>query len=337
MDAVADLAMCERFPWHLEDVGQIWNFVESVSGPKNQNSALCAVEMALLDLLAKEAGRNVVDFFPKDYRSNGVCYGGTLPLLAQETFLELSRIIKQLSMKAVRLKMGQGLQRNEYGLKVAREILGPGCDLRVDVNMGWDLRLTKAHLPMLKFYGVSIVEQPLWPHDPTWNQLAEMMKRNGLRLMADESACSIEDVETIIAQGNFDMVNVRLSKCGGFHNSLRIIKRIRDAGLHYQVGCQLGETGILSAAGRALSVVSSDSLCHDGSYDAFLLKDNLTAEDVTFNHKGEAVPLEKPGLGVDINQQNLEKFTDCVRIIERPVFGVSGEFLNEEVLSHAFK
>jgi len=319
IDAITELAISERFPWHLEDARQIWGFVESVAGAKNQNSALCAVEMALLDLLAKKEGRNVLHFLPKDHLSNQVRYGGTLPLLDQEKLLMWCKIGKQQSIQEVRLKMGQDLQANEYALKVAREILGPACDLRVDVNMGWDLKLTEEHLPLLKSYGVSIVEQPLWPHDPAWGELAAMVKGNGLKLMADESACSIADAETIVAQGHFDIINVRLSKCGGFHNSLEIIKLIRDAGFNYQVGCQLGETGILSAAGRALSVVSSDALYHDVSYDAWLLKENLTIEDVSFGYEGKAGPLKNPGLGIDINQKNLEKFTDYFVSIERPV------------------
>jgi muconate cycloisomerase len=335
IDAVIEMASFDRFPWHLEDVGQIWDFVESVSGKKNQNSALCATEMALLDLLAKKEGQNVLHFLPKDYFMNEVRYSGTLFLLDQERLLKWCKVGKQLSIQEVRLKMGQDHEANAHALKVARETLGPVCDLRVDVNMGWDLKLAEAHLPLLKFYSVSILEQPLWPDDSVWGELAAMVKANGLKLMADESACSIEDVEAIIAQGHFDIINVRLSKCGGFYNSLKIIKRIREAGLNYQIGCQLGETGILSAAGRALSVVSSDALYHDGSYDAFLLKENLTTEDVTFDHKGKAAPLKNPGLGIEINQKNLQKFAEYLVTIERPLLNVSGLPAQKEVLSHA--
>jgi hypothetical protein len=99
----------------------------------------------------------------------------------------------------------------------------------------------------------------------------------------------------------------------------------------------LGETGILSAAGRALSVVSSDALSHDGSYDAFLLKENLTTEDVTFSHEGKATPLKNPGLGVGISQKNLQKFAEYLVTIERPAFSVREFPAHKEVLRHAFQ
>jgi muconate cycloisomerase len=137
-----------------------------------------------------------------------------------------------------------------------------------------------------------------------------MAEPKNLRLMADESVCSTADMEDAIAEGYFDIINVRLSKCGGFHSSLKIIARIRNAGLHYQVGCQLGESGILSAAGRALCAVSSDALYCDGSYDAFLLQDNISTEHLTFNHAGRAAPLKGPGLGITVNRESLNRFSD---------------------------
>ena len=128
----------------------------------------------------------------------------------------------------------------------------------------------------------------------------------------------MEDVERAISDKHFDVINVRLTKCGGFLNSLKIIERIRAAGLRYQVGCQLGESGILSAAGRALCAVSSDALYCDGSYDAFLLRENLTTEHVTFNHGGRAAPLKGPGLGITVNLENLKRFSDYFITIQRP-------------------
>jgi muconate cycloisomerase len=156
------------------------------------------------------------------------------------------------------------------------------------------------------------------PEDPNWRELADILRTRGVKLMADESVCSMQDMEKAIAQGYFDVINVRLSKCGGFSNSLKIIERIRTAGLDYQVGCQLGESGILSAAGRALCAISSDALYFDGSYDAFLLRENLTTEHVTFNQGGRAVPLEGPGLGILVDRENLNRFSNGRITIQRP-------------------
>ena len=76
-----------------------------------------------------------------------------------------------------------------------------------------------------------------------------------LILMAIESARTLHEVESLVEEGHYNMINVRLSKCGGFRRSLRIIDFLRGKGVPYQVACQLGESGILSAAGRALGLM----------------------------------------------------------------------------------
>jgi muconate cycloisomerase len=144
------------------------------------------------------------------------------------------------------------------------------------------------------------------PDDQEIDRFAQVMKDTGVILMADESACSFADMVRIAEEGYYGMVNIRLSKCGGFRNSLKMINYLRDQGVSYQIGCQLGESGILSAAGRALGLLCSDAVYYDGSYDEFLLKENVTTEHVSFGPGGEAGPLAGHGLGVKISPQNLE-------------------------------
>ena len=312
------LCLDDRFPWELHHVEQIWAFVESATSDKSHNAALCALEMALLDVLGKKQGRNVLYYLPTDYATDNIHYGATIPIADHDMILSMFRKMKEFDMGDVRLKMGKDFQWNRRALEILRQTLGFDCDVRVDVNGDWDLILAEQHLPLLGFHGVSILEQPLPPHDKSWKDLLTMAKPHNLKFMADESVCSLEDTERAISEGYFDVINVRLSKCGGFFNSLRIIRRIRDAGLNYQVGCQLGESGILSAAGRALSAVSCDALYYDGSYDAFLLKGNLTTEHVTFNHAGRAVPLQGPGLGVTVEPKNLDRFSNSILTVSLP-------------------
>jgi len=143
--------------------------------------------------------------------------------------------------------------------------------------------------------------------DPEIADFAAMLRNLDVKLMADESACSLEEVDGIIKKGHYDMINVRLSKCGGFRKSFRIIDYLRAEGIPFQIACQLGESGLLSAAGRILSLLNSDALYHDGSYDKFLLKENITDENVSFGPGGEAGPLGGCGLGVKVDNKKLEK------------------------------
>ena len=321
---VKSLCLNKLFPWHLEDVSQIWNFAYSATGAKNYNSALCALEMALLDLLARKENRNIVNYLPEDHSTHEVRYGGTVPMADRETVMPICEILKRFDIRHVRLKMGGNRAQNRRALEAIHQVMDPECDLRVDVNGGWDLEMAKEHTALIESYGVSVLEQPLMPEDPNWRELADILRPRKVKLMADESVCSMEDLEKALSDGHFDVINIRLSKCGGFSNSLRMINRIRTAGLGYQVGCQLGESGILSAAGRALCSISPDALYCDGSYDPFLLRENLTTKHVTFNHGGKAAPLKGPGLGVTVDQEKLRRFSNHFVTIEAPRSSLPG-------------
>jgi muconate cycloisomerase len=139
-------------------------------------------------------------------------------------------------------------------------------------------------------------------------RLAELRRQIGIPVMLDESLTSQADAEAAIADRTCDMFNIRLSKCGGFLGSLRLAALARSVGLGYQLGCHPGESGVLSAAGRhwASSVAG---ICYlEGSYDRHLFRRLLTNEDITFGYGGQAPALTTPGLGVTINDRELERF-----------------------------
>ena len=128
-------------------------------------------------------------------------------------------------------------------------------------------------------------------------------------IMLDESLCSLEDARQAIECGTCDLFNIRLSKCGGFLNSLKIAATAHQAGLGYQLGCQVGETGILSAAGRHFASSVARIKYLEGSYDRFLVKERLTTQDITFGRGGLAPALAGPGLGVDVDEERLKLVT----------------------------
>ena len=300
----------DLFPWELNDISQIWDFIDSLPKGKENNATICAIEMALLDTLGKNQNKSVTDYFSKDFFTKNIFYGATIPLANNLQIIKVSQLIKKLKINELRLKMGQDFEQNKVAVEAVRLIFGDNYDLRIDTNGAWNLELALEHIPLIEKYNVKVVEEPLIPEDPDLAEFAGMIRDNGVIMMADESACSLEDVERIIKEKNYSMINVRLSKCGGFQNSFRIIDQLRTNGLSFQIGCQLGESGILSAAGRALGLLCSDAKYYDGSYDKFLLKENITTEHVSFGPGGKAGSLDGPGLGVVINKESLMRLSN---------------------------
>jgi muconate cycloisomerase len=127
--------------------------------------------------------------------------------------------------------------------------------------------------------------------------------------MLDESVCGLRDAELAASDGWCDALNVRLSKCGGFIPSLRIAQFAKRHGLGYQLGCQVGETAILSAAGRHFAASVGDLVAVEGSFDRHLVRERLSHEDITFGRGGWAPTLAGSGLGVIINPAAVERVT----------------------------
>ena len=307
-----------NFPWDLKDISQLWEFIDNIPYNKKYNSAICALEVALLDAFGREKKQNLLEHFNKDYYVDSIRYGGAIPLSKKDRRLEVCRLLKRLDITQLRIKLGKNVDDNVNVIKEVKGFFGNDCDLRVDVNGGWDSQLADRHVKTLIEQGIKVVEQPFRPRDKAIRNFYKKICSSGITLMADESVCNIEDLKGIINNGYYKMVNIRLSKCGGFRRSLQMIEYLRKEGLSFQIGCQLGETGILSAAGRILSLLSGDALYHDGSYDKYLLKENLTTEDISFGQGGYAEPLNGPGLGVGVDPDKLRYLS-----AHYPVYSVS--------------
>ena len=318
VENIHDIIQNNSFPWKVRDVSDIWQFIDHLPDERRYNPAICALETALLDALGKEQRQNIIHFFPHDFLASKIYYGGGFPLGNRQKLTEHCLQIKKMQINKIKQKMGGNLKINKQAFETIQHVFGDDYDLKVDANCAWDNELAQQHIPLLLKYHVKVVEQPMMPDDPNLAEFAEALKKVGIILMADESACSFGDVEKIVEEGYYKMINIRLSKMGGFRKSLKIIDYLRKKNLLFQIGCHLGESGILSAAGRILSLLCRDSRYYDGSYDQFLLKQNITQENVSFGLHGEAGPLKGPGLGVAINEQSLNQLKlGSVYVIER--------------------
>jgi L-alanine-DL-glutamate epimerase-like enolase superfamily enzyme len=308
-----------HFPWRIDDIEELWNFIDRIGDEKTQNAAVCALETGLLDAFGRCQGINLIDFFPDDFLIHKIYYGIALPLAGKKTLMELCLQAQKMKIRKLKLKVGKDLVQNREMLEAVRTVFGEDYNLKIDVNGVWNRELALKHESLLMEYNVKVVEQPMPPDAPDLADFALRMKHDGVTLMADESACSLDDVKKIVKIGHYRMINVRLSKCGGMRNSLKMIDYLRCHGISFQIGCHLGESGILSAAGRVLCLLCNDAVYYDGSYDEYLLEKNVTIENVSFGPGGEAGPLNGPGLGVKVSGQNLSGLSQgAPAVIERP-------------------
>lgn len=278
------------------------------------NSVRCAVELSVLDAVCRAAGvplsevtARVDEAAPLRERHDRVQYSAALTAAAPARDVLRLWMFRLYGFAHCKVKVGVDGQDDAATLRRARAILGRRADLRIDANEAWTCDELLSKIEPLRRYGISAIEQPV-PHAEV-DRLAEIRPRLGIPIMLDESLCSLGDARRAIERGTCDLFNIRLSKCGGFLNALRIAAAAHRAGLGYQLGCMVGETGILSAAGRHFATSVGGIRYLEGSFDRHLVREPLTREDLTFGRGGRAPALHGPGLSVDIDPDAVARVT----------------------------
>jgi len=284
------------------------------------NAVRCAVELAVLDAISKAEGiplSRVVDHVPEaaPLRRSVPFVRYSVAIMSVKPWKEAASALayRLYGFEQCKVKVGVTGQDEPASLRRIRRCAGSAMDLRVDANEAWLPGEVEARVAALKPFRITSVEQPV-PHAAV-STLADIRQRLDVPIMLDESLCSFEDAERAIDQGLCDLFNLRLSKCGGFINSLLLAARAHEAGLGFQLGCMVGETGILSAAGRHFACSVDGIRYLEGSFDHHLIAERLTKEDMTFGKGGLAPALARPGLGVTIDDDAIERVT-----VERETF-----------------
>ncbi len=275
------------------------------------NAARCAVELALLDAYGRRFGQplaTVTKLLTPDlyqYRP-WVRYSGAI--LSASTWFKVRLAawrVRIWRFPNVKVKVGIPGQDDVFRLKNIRLRLGWKKDLRIDANEAWPRNEAADRIRDLEPFRLSAVEQPVAHTD--MDVLREVREKVNVPIMLDESLCSQVDAERALEQRTCDLYNLRLSKCGGFIPTLRLAQFAVKHGLGYQLGCQIGETALLSAAGRHFATSVANLRYVEGSYDRHLVREALAKQDITFRWGGWAPALDGAGLGVQVNKESLER------------------------------
>jgi len=185
--------------------------------------------------------------------------------------------------KVLKIKMGSDDDREI--IEAVRSVTDK--PLRVDANEGWSLDQALARLEWLEKMGVELVEQPL-PENKL-QESVELKRLSPLPIFADESVHRAEDIPKLAAA--FDGINIKLMKCGGMGEALRMISVARAHGMQIMLGCMVESSLAISAAAQLSPLVDFADL------DGNLLVSNDPFVGVTVQ-AGRLVLPDRPGLGV---------------------------------------
>ncbi|HEY7348192.1 MAG TPA: dipeptide epimerase [Ktedonobacterales bacterium] len=243
-------------------------------------AARAAVDMALYDLVGKLLGVPV-------YKLLGVnpaktpCTSFTIGL---DTPAEMARKAEQAKDFPI-LKVKLGSRQDLDCIKAIRDV--SNATIRVDANTGWTLKEAIKLIEALEPYQIEFVEQPLPPSDLEGLRL--LREHSPLPIFADESCVTLEDIPRVV--GCVDGINIKLMKCGGIRQALKMIHAARAHHLQIMLGCMIESSLAITAAAHLSPLVDYADL------DGHLLVDNDPYQGVQVE-TGKLVLPAGPGLGV---------------------------------------
>ena len=139
----------------------------------------------------------------------------------------------------LKIKVGAHPELDVARLTAVRQAIGNDTRIRIDANQGWEPKQAVRLLNQMQEKGLDIefVEQPVKAHDI--DGLKYVTERSYVPVLADESVFSPEDAVRIMQTGAADLVNIKLMKCGGLYNALKIVSAAEVYGVECMIGCML--------------------------------------------------------------------------------------------------
>ena len=263
--------------WAIEDAENEMNKAIRFNG-----SVKSAISAALHDLAGKRLGVPLYKLWGLD-RAKAPLTSFTIAIAANEA--ELRQRIDQAAEYPV-LKIKLGTDHDEQIIRTARAA-APTKILRVDANAAWSAKQALRMVDVLVACGVEYLEQPLPAHDI--DGLRFVRERSVLPVIADESCVVATDVARLA--GSVDGINIKLSKCGGLREALKMIATARSHGMSVMAGCMIETSlGITAAAHFAPLLDYAD---FDGA--ALLADDPYSGATI---NGGKIMIPDAPGLGV---------------------------------------
>jgi len=260
--------------------------------PKNP-SARAALDIALHDVFTKYLGVPLVRFLGQKIRS--LPTSNTIGIKnVEETLREAAAFIKQ-GFKILKVKLGKDLTEDIERLVRLRENFGNKVIIRIDANQGYTIDQTIEFYHQTKNLNLELIEQPL-PAKAV-KEMKDLPDEIKTIVAADESLINPKDALELIkppfAAGIF---NIKLMKCGGVSQGLKIADIALHGGVDLFWGCNDESiVSITAALHAAFSCANTKYIDLDGSLDLGndVVKDGFILKD------GTMYCSDKPGLGVE--------------------------------------
>lgn len=292
---------------NLDSIESILTLSHSICDNYKVPSLAAAIECAMLDIISRDTDRSIDSLILNENATHELSpYSGILTFTDKNKFIETLTIIKKLSLPHVKLKVGN--VNDIENIKLVREVLGKNTDIRLDANRAWTIDQALDVIPKFYQYDISSIEEPLIPSEI--GKLSRLSKDINIPIMLDESIYNMQHAmqyaDTI--DSNKLKFNLKLSKFGGPLRASEVFQYAKSHGIACSLGCNVGESAILSAMGRIFAQAHDLSYL-EGSYAKFFMEKDISTQSITFSNGGKSERISNPGIGVQIKREVMQVYS----------------------------
>jgi L-alanine-DL-glutamate epimerase-like enolase superfamily enzyme len=270
----------------IRDVESLAAWIRSHEREIDANpAAWAAVELALLDLFGRSAGKPVEALLGLPPLAGRFHYTAVLGDASPKEFDGHLARYRQVGFRDFKIKLAGDRTRD---LAKARSLQAAGIDprsVRADANNLWsDAGTAIDDLEALGFAFLAL-EEPLRAGD--YAGMARIALALDSRIVLDESMARAGQLADLPGPAERWLVNLRVSKMGGLLRSLDFLGQARRQGMRVIVGAHVGETSLLTRAALTVASAAGEALvAQEGAFGTHLLEHDVVEPPLMFGAGG---------------------------------------------------
>ena len=266
--------------------------------------AMSGIDMALWDIRGKALGLPLYRLLGGSRKAVPAYAGGVslgyqpAPSLVEEAGNALGQ-----GYKALKLRVGDSVAKDLERLRAVREAFR-GAEILADANIGYSVDDVRRVMPAMDELGIGWLEEPFPAHD--YRSYREAKSFGRTPLAAGENHYTRFEFNRVIEDGAITILQPDLSKCGGITEALRIAAAASAWKLPLHPHSSM--TGLSHAATiHFLAAIDNGGYFEGDVSRANKFRDELVENPGIVDRDGNVWPLERPGLGLEVNEEFLAK------------------------------
>jgi D-galactarolactone cycloisomerase len=291
------------------DIDAIWDRAYVRGGHKEFGTrgigvvALSGIDMALWDILGKVRGMPIYQLLGGKCRDRVAVYATALYPEEPEEVAARARVFADQGFHGVKIKVGFNLEQDVRIVRAVRQALGDDFVVMTDANQGYSLDVALKAAAGFAECGAFWLEEPLFVEDIEGH--ARLRQKGKVPIAVGENLHMYYAFENFIVRGAVDFIQPDVARAGGITEIKKIVALAAKHGV--PVSFHTWGDGVALAASVHLAAALKDCIVMELDYTYNPLREELLQQPFAVQN-GCLNPPDKPGLGIELNEQALQRF-----------------------------